>query len=160
MQPKLPLAEAGLDCQQCGLTFQHLYTLRRHELHVHGILHAEGPTLDIARDAVDGKPTCRHCGETFVSWQNLRHHIHSFSCSEFDSTKAPPAVLQQHRHKLLEYYDEGDLAPLANDRGLCYFLTQRCILCGFWSSRLQQMSAHMGRDRGDVYALMGRFCPM
>ena len=144
MQPKLPLAEAGLDCQQCGLTFQHLYTLRRHELHVHGILHAEGPTLDIARDAVDGKPTCRHCGETFISWQNLRHHIQSFSCSEFDSTKAPPAVLQQHRHKLLEYYDEGDLAPLANDRGLCYFLTQRCILCGFWSSRLQQMSATHG----------------
>ena len=159
LQPKLPLAEAGLDCHQCGQTFQFLYTLRRHELFVHGILHGAGPALDIARDAVEGKPTCRHCGDSFISWQNFRHHISSYACSEFDSTKAPPAQLQEHRQRLLAYFDEGDMAPLANDRSLCYFLTQRCILCGFWSSRLQQMSAHMGRDHGDIYGMMGDVLP-
>ena len=143
----LPLAEAGLDCPECGQTFRHLYTLRRHELYTHGIVPTAGPELDIARDAVDGRPFCRHCGETFISWQNFKHHIRQFACPSFDSSKAPPEQLQAHRRQLLAYHDQGDLRPLRQDRELCYFLSQRCILSGFWS-------AHMGRDHPDAYNLM------
>ena len=117
----LPLAEAGLDCPECGQTFRHLYTLRRHELYTHGIDPTAGPELDIARDAVDGRPLCRHCAETFISWR----------CPSFDSSKAPPEQLQAHRRQLLAYHDQGDLRPLRQDRELCYFLCQRCILGGF-----------------------------
>ena len=67
LAPSLPLAEAGLDCPRCGLTFRHLYTLRRHEMHSHGIVPTAGPTLDIARDSIHGKPVCRHCGDSFIS---------------------------------------------------------------------------------------------
>ena len=155
----LSLAEAGLECYTCGLTFRHFYTLKRHETFSHGILHTNGPPLDIGRDSIDGRPTCRHCGEHFISWQNFRHHISSFACNNFDPTKAPPEQLHAFRTRLLDYYDGGDLEPLVRDRPLCYFLSQRCILCGFWSSRLQQMSAHMGRDHGDIYALMGDVLP-
>ena len=76
LAPSLPLAEAGLDCQMCGITFRHLYTLCRHELHTHGIVPPAGPTID----AVNGKPVCRYCGETFISWQNMNHHIQNFAC--------------------------------------------------------------------------------
>lgn len=87
MENHLPLAEAGLDCPTCGLTFKHLYTLRRHELYAHGVLPATCPSFDIAQDAADGLPICRHCGDTFISWQNLRHHIASYACATFDSVK-------------------------------------------------------------------------
>ena len=126
----LPLAEAGLECQSCKLLFQHYYTLRRHETFSHGIIHITGPPLDIGRDSIDGRPTCRHCGEHFISWQNFRHHISSFACNNFDPSKAPPEQLHEFRTRLLEYYDGGDLEPLVQDRPLCYFLSQRCILCG------------------------------
>lgn len=116
--------------------------------------------IDIARDAVNGRPlVCRHCGETFISWQNLTHHIQNFACPSFDSSKPPPEQLQAHRRQLLAYHDQGDLRPLRQDRELCYFLSQRCILCGFWSARLQQMSAHMGRDHPDAYGLMSEVLP-
>ena len=159
LAPSLPLAEAGLDCTRCGLTFRHLYTLRRHEMHSHGIVPPAGPTLDIARDSINGKPVCRHCGDSFISWQNLTHHIQNYACPSFDSSKAPPEQLQAHRRQLLAYHDQGDLQPLRQDRELCYFLSQRCILCGFWSARLQQMSAHMGRDHPDAYNLMHEVLP-
>ena len=94
-----------------------------------------------------------------MSWQNFRHHISVFARTNFDPSKAPPEQLQAFRTRLLEYYDGGDLEPLVQDRRLCYFLTQRCILCGFWSSRHQHMSAHVGRDHGDIYALMGDVLP-
>lgn len=55
---------------------------------------------------VVGKPTCRHCGEVFVGWQYFQ----------------------------LAYHDAGHAHPLRQDRELCDFLTQRCILCGFWSA--------------------------
>ena len=55
----LPLAEAGLDCNTCGQTFRHLYTLRRDEMYTHGIIHVTGPPLDIARDSVDGQTLWR-----------------------------------------------------------------------------------------------------
>ena len=148
LAPSLPLAEAGLECSRCGLTFRHLYTLRRHEMHSHGIVPTAGPTLDIARDSVNGKPVCRHCGDSFISWQNLTHHIQNYAYV--------PALIHL---QLLAYHDQGELQPLRQDRELCYFLSQRCILCGLWSARLQQMSAHMGRDHPEAYNLMSEVLP-
>ena len=92
-------------------------------------------------------------------WQNLTHHIQHYACPSFDSSKAPPEQLQAHRRQLLAYHDQGELQPLRQDRELCYFLSQRCILCGFWSARLQQMSAHMGRDHPEAYNLMSEVLP-
>lgn len=117
----LPLAEAGLDCHTCAQSFRHLCTLRRHEMYTHGIVHAGGPQLDIARDAVDGRPACRNCGESFISWQNLCHQKHAFACTRYDPTKAPPGQLQEYRKQLLDYFDGGDMEALVQDGSLCLF---------------------------------------
>ena len=145
------LAEAGLTCQTCDQTFKHQRTLRRHLVHMHGIAVLQGPPLDIARDTIDGRPTCRrptcrHYGVSFISWQNLQHHTRSLTRTSLELTKAPPLVLQQHRRRLLDIYDVGDLQLLQEDRNLSAFLTHRCVLYGFWAARTQQMSAHMSQE--------------
>ena len=140
------LAEASLECSTCGTQFKHHFTLRRHLVHVHGIAVLQGPTLSIARDTIDGRCICRRCGVAFISWQNLRHHIQTCSCPGLDSTKPPPLILQQHRRRLLDIYDSGDLQLLKEDGNLSTFLTHRCVLCGYWAARTQQMSAHVSRD--------------
>ena len=153
------LAEAGMECNICGKQFQQQHTYRRHLVHEHGIAVLQGPELNIARDTIDGRPTCRHCGVAFISWQNMRYHIQSSSCPGMNCTKAPPLILQQHRRRLLDIYDAGDLQLLKEDGNLCTFLTHRCVLCGYWAARTQQMSAHVGRDHPDASALINKVMP-
>ena len=152
-------AEAGLDCSTCGLRFKHHHTLRRHLVHVHGIAVQQGPPLKISRDTIEGRPICRHCGVAFISWQNMRHHISSLSCPALELTKAPPVVLTQHRRRLLDIYDTGDLQLLREDGMLTTFLTHRCILCGYWAAKTQQMSAHMSREHQDAAHLTHEVMP-
>lgn len=46
--PSSILHEAGLDCSRCGMSFQHLYTLRRHELYQRGVVTTHRYKLNIA----------------------------------------------------------------------------------------------------------------
>ena len=151
------LAEAGLTvtCQTCGQIFKRQHTL----VHLHGIAVLQGPPLDIARDTIDGRPTCRHCGVSFISWQNLRHHTQALTRTSLELTKAPPLVLQQHRRRLLDIYGAGDLQLLQEDGNLSAFLTHRCVLCGFWAARTQQMSAHMSREHPEAANLIHEVLP-
>ena len=153
------LAEANLERNTCGMSFTYPHTLRRHLVHVHGIAVQRGPTLSIARDTIDGRPICRHCGVAFISWQNLKHHIQTGSCLGMDTSKAPPLILQQHRRRLLDIYDSGDLQLLKEDGNLSTFLTHRCVLSGYWAARTQQMSAHVSREHQEAAMLINQVLP-
>ena len=153
------LADAGLDCHRCGKNFKSHFFLRRHLIHVHGIAQLPGPTVEISRDAVDGRPICRHCGVAFISWQNFRPHISSLSCTSLELSKAPPVVLSQHRRRLLNIFDSGDLQLLKENEVLCNFLTNRCVLRGCWAARTQQMSAHMAREHVGASNLVHEVLP-
>ena len=153
------LAEACMACKTCGMTFKLPHTLHRHLIHVHGIAVHQGPTLSIARDTIGGRTICRHCGVAFISWQNLKYHIQSGSCPGLDPTKAPPVILQQHKRRLLDIYDSGDLQLLKEDGNLTNFLTHRCVLCGYWAARTQQMSAHVSREHQEAAGCINQVLP-
>ena len=74
-------------------------------------------------------------------------------------TKAPPLILQQHRRRLLDIYDAGDLQLLKEDGNLCTFLTHRCVLCGYWAARAQHMSAHVGREHPEASTYINQVLP-
>lgn len=98
----------------------------------------------MARDILHGRCVQGHCGRSFISWQNLiRYHYHTEtrSCLHF-AAKAPPKVLDQHRQRPLDIFDAGDLQLLRR--------IYRCVLCGHWASKTQQMSAHAGKEHPEA----------
>lgn len=138
-----------LACSRCGIQFQSPYTLRTHELYQHGEVTTYGYKLNIARDAHEGRPTCIHCGQSFVRWSNFAHHISSFSRPDFDPSKASCMDLAASRRRLLDIHDAGGLQLPEADRGLCTFLSHRCVLRGCWAARTQ-MGARMSRDHPEA----------
>ena len=143
-------------CPFCSKAFASIHMLKRHILHDHQV--SQGPLVefDFARDALNGLPTCRHCHARFISWQNLQFHIQHGACTAFDPAQASPVHLFELRQQLLDIHDGGDMQRLSANRELCAFLTNRCVLCGVWASKTQQMGAHMSRVHAELRDILAR----
>ncbi|CAE6935538.1 unnamed protein product [Symbiodinium sp. CCMP2592] len=81
-------------CPTCGIGFPTQSIMRNHHARKHGIKLGkqairggeEYKKLDMSLHSVDGMPVCRHCGATFVGWQEFRMHILN-SCEVWDAQK-------------------------------------------------------------------------
>ena len=103
-----------------------------------------------ARDAVEGRPNCAHCGATPKTMYILRRHIEEGHCKQVSSTKPVgthvpctwPWLLQQAQQMPPHAILTSDTTMMA--------LCQACALCGQHLQRTGAILPHITNDHAQI----------
>ena len=102
----VPSAEPDVQpcaCPDCGVFFRHQEAMRIHRTKVHREVAPTRRELEVAggvskgtvyptSHALDGMPTCKHCGREFSSWHRFADHVRYSVCPVLPAqTKLPGA---------------------------------------------------------------------
>ena len=91
-------------------------------------------------DLASGVPTCNKCGMKFTTWHRFKHHI-QFVC--YAPVEGDDDL--EHRLRVQEFLHLArglNLAVLCQRADLCAHFTQRCILCGRFTSSIKGLLQH------------------
>ena len=147
----LPAPEP-LQCELCSMTFAHQMALRKHMLSAHDV-RVDPINFDMARDALDGLPTCRHCGHKFRYWLGLRQHISLQVCSNFRDGNP---VHQQtsclcDSASFRDRLKNQDWTDIINDDTFQNRARQHCAFCNQWFPRVSSLGYHLQRAHPEEY---------
>ena len=126
--------------------------LRRHQTIEHG--HRAGLISDPSTgDSASGVPTCIKCGMKFTTWHRFKHHI-QFVCYASGQDDAD----LEHRLRVQEFLHLArglNLAVLSQRADLCAHFTQRCLLCGRFTSTIKGLLQHWNDFHTTVFQAHG-----
>ena len=141
-----------LQCELCSLAFPHQMALRRHMRSAHD--HCVEPiAFNLARDALDGLPTCRHCGYKFRYWQGLRQHISLQVCSNFRDGNSIHKQVSSLRddENFSDRLRLQDWNSLIHDGAFQLRARQNCAFCNQWFPRVSSLGYHLQRAHPTEY---------
>ena len=166
--PCLTLARqyaAKHDCSACSASFPHQMALRLHMRACHGFIAKAVEEFKMENDALEGLPTCRHCGFQFRYWRGLKQHINNDTCparderavrlrnlhlADFDPSTSPiianQDLLSQIRHSGAEAYLDQPSPDQLWPR-----LARQCCLCTQWCPTSTALGHHLSAKHCSVY---------
>ena len=121
----------------------------RHMIVTHKITRVHN-NFQIERDALSGRPQCRHCHYRFPDWRGLRRHIIDDSCPLFDpnqSLQEPPADQRIFR----EFAQADAWMALIEQPELIRVLREHCVLCGKQCLTGKAMLEHLNLSHYDMW---------
>ena len=155
-------------CNICGLAFDSIPNLRRHQTNIHGHTHYRNLMVHVISFAHGGLPHCSHCQVRFTSWRSFRNHLERNCCQVVHPshprsfgllTTAPAAPDRQPAQmtdRMLAYLHQQKFGPalLSIIRRKAWSelrampdtlqnLTQNCIICGAYTGRIQDLNYHL-----------------
>ena len=125
---KVQVYDWELACPYCTQLFADMTALNRHLVLTHKITRTAQAFLPI-RDALQGRPQCRHCHFKFYDWGGLKRHITWAGCPMFDpdlDSQVPPADQVIFR----EHAEADAWMALIEQPDLIGVLREHCVLCG------------------------------
>ena len=146
-QAHIPLWD--LPCPYCAQTFAHMSLLNKHMVVTHKAIRVHHP-FDLMRDALQGRPQCRHCFFKFSDWRGLRVHITAGSCPWFDpdlQIQEPPADQAIFRDHVKA---EAWMAMLEQPE-LVRALREHCVLCGRYFFTGKVMLEHLNLNHYEMW---------
>ena len=138
-EPGSDVVPTLLACSYCSQVFDSQALLHRHMSKRHKATPNSEQTVNL-RDALHGKPQCRHCNKKFALWTGLIHHIEFISCPSFDSNKSwqvPPC-------------DQEDLPQYVRNQSweaLCLidWFRSHCVVCARAFQTGKDILRHLAR---------------
>ena len=100
---KAQIFDWELACPYCPQHFVDMTALNRHLVLVHKITRTAQAFIS-TRDALQGRPQCRHCHFKFYGWGGLKRRIIWDGCPMFNpdlESQVPPAdqaIFREHAH--------------------------------------------------------------
>ena len=157
-------------CEWCSVSFDSLPNLRRHQTNIHGYTQLRTHQVTIAAFALHGLPICSHCHVSFRTWRSFATHLERNTCQVM-STSHHSASADANAHSsglqpkdlallmskpygppLLFAVEQGTWSPLRDLVQAHEDLSQHCILCGLYFTRIQELNMHIRCQHGHLAA--------
>lgn len=138
-----------LSCPYCPQIFENAALLNKHLVVTHRITRSY-QSYSLERDALSGRPQCRHCQFKFFEWRGLRRHITTGSCPLFDphlAPQVPPADQEIFR----EHAKAEAWAALLEQPELMQSLREHCVLCGRFFFTGKTLLEHLNLNHFEMW---------
>ena len=152
-------------CPLCAAEFPHQMALRKHMRASHEVIPKAETSFRMELDALEGLPTCNHCGFRFRYWIGLKNHINNDTCparkeraarllalphSEIDPSTSPIA---KQEDLLLQLNAEGAQGFLDSNvsNSLWRRLAHQCCICTQWCPSGGALAYHMFINHASIY---------
>lgn len=154
---RLVIDDQVLNCPHCDSRFTHPNLLQKHLTLIHQQPRQALRRIDMSKDSQDGKAICNHCRKSFTTWMSFRYHIQHEICNPSQNDVASPPLgdesddqVPAHTSSTRELGDRAyaiaqsaDYEQAKEDRGLCTYLTQHCVLCNKFMHSSRSYTSHM-----------------
>ena len=168
LDASLQVESACLACPTCSRGFKDMSALK---IHCTKLGHSFPDNLqftrrfDMARDALEGLPQCKHCCAPFAVWRTLKDHINLGRCPELskitnDQEVAVEGCPVAQKPQVVYLVQARSFSSLLNDRTLLYTITHVCVICCRWCASNVSLSNHYQRNHLDIHKAASTHQPM